>query len=248
MLKPGQMYLWTLATDDSAIAATASELAELLSTAERNEARRLRSTVSRQQFVIARALLKLSLSCHFPVPAGAWRFDRDRYRRPFIAAPAIPTQVWFSVSHTRGLIACLITTSAEAAVDIEKVEHNRDLVLVASEALSPAEQKALSSLSGTDWTARFFDHWTLKEAYAKARGLGLALTFSDIGFDLEEDNTIRAHFSSTAGENSSDWMFWNHQLPTQHSVSVAAKKCRGGEFDIVVKPVKFDGARLAPEV
>src|SRR5882762_1257835 len=103
VLRQGQMYLWTLLTDDVTDAATACRLEAILSADERNEARRFRRDTDRQQFVIARALVRLALSHHFPVAAGAWRFDRDRNGRPFIGAPEILPPVRFSVSHTRGL-------------------------------------------------------------------------------------------------------------------------------------------------
>ena len=241
------MYLWTLPTNGPTDAATANRLQEFLSVQERNEARRFRRVREQQQFVMARALVRLALSRHFPIPSDDWRFDRDRNGRPFIAAPMTPPPVRFSVSHTEGLIACLITLSAEAAVDVEKVEHDQDLAPVAREVLSLAEQSALSRLTGKDWTARFFDHWTLKEAYAKARGLGLSLTLSDIGFDLNPDNSIGVHFSSRVDDNSAAWEFWCRHLSPQHTASVAAKKECGERFEIILRTVQFDGATIAFE-
>src|SRR2546426_1262254 len=247
VLRPGQMVLWTLLTDDTTDAETACRLQEILSADERNEARRFRRVTGRQRFVIARTLVRLALSHHFPIPAGDWRFDRDRNGRPFVVAPAISPPVRFSVSHTHGLVACLITLSAEAAVDVEKVEHSQDLAMVAREVLSPAEQGALSVLSGTDWTTRFFDLWTLKEAYAKARGLGLSLTLSDIGFEIKPDNTISTHFASQIDDDSSDWVFWQRHLSAQHTISVAAKKSFGEGCKLILQPVKIDGTRIYPE-
>ena len=40
---------------------------------------------------------------------------------------------------------------------------------------------------GRDWFARFLVYWTLKEAYLKARGLGISVVLSDIAFDLTAD-------------------------------------------------------------
>ena len=74
--------------------------------------------------------MSLALSHYFPVPAGAWRFARDHNGKPFIASPEVSPAAQFSVSHTEGLIACLITLS-EAAVDVEKIEYDQDLQLVA---------------------------------------------------------------------------------------------------------------------
>lgn len=238
-LKPGRMHLWTLHTDESTDAATSCRLQEILTTDERNEALRFRRVTARQQFVMGRALVRLALSSHFAVAAGDWRFDRDCNRRPFIAAPALSTPIKFSVSHTRGLVACLTSLSAEAAVDVEKVERDENLDLAAREILTPVERKALSALSGTDWTTHFYGLWTLKEAYAKARGLGLSLPLSDIGFDLMPDNTTSTHFAPGTDDDPAAWVFWRRSLQSKHIVSVAAKKKPGEEIEIVLRPHQF---------
>jgi 4'-phosphopantetheinyl transferase len=239
-LTPGRLHLWTVRTDDLNDGVIASRLAPILSTDEQNEARRFRRPRDQHQFVIARALARLALSRHIPVAAADWRFDRDENRKPLIAAPEISPPVRFSISHTQGLVACLIGLCAEAAVDVEKIEPNQDLALVARQVLSPAEQAALNALSGADWTARFFDYWTLKEAYAKARGLGLGLPLNAIGFELEPDETIRAHFAPGVDDDPSAWVFWRRHLPPQHTISVAAKKDVDREFELVVRSVEFD--------
>jgi 4'-phosphopantetheinyl transferase len=40
---------------------------------------------------------------------------------------------------------------------------------------APAEAAALASLPASEQQVRFYEYWTVKEAYLKARGLGLAL-------------------------------------------------------------------------
>ncbi len=247
VLRPGQMYLWTLLTDNTIDAATVCRLQVICSADERIEARRFHRVTDQQQFVIARALVRLALSHHFPIPAGAWRFERDCNRRPFIVAPETSPPIRFSVSHTQGLVACLITLSAEAAVDVEKIEHHQDLAPVARHILSPAEQRTLSVLSGRNWTTSFFDHWTLKEAYAKARGLGLSLPLNDIGFELKPDDSIHVHFASQLNDDPSAWVFWRRNLSPQHIVSVAAKRDFGDAYEIIHRSVKLDGARITAE-
>ena len=114
-----------------------------------------------------------------------------------------------------------------------------------------AELSILSNLSGTDWTTRFFDYWTLKEAYAKARGLGLGLRFKDVAFEEGPDNAIRAHFASSVNDDPSAWLFWRHHLPSKHTISLAVKKDFDGEFRIVRRSVTFDGtsaAEISPRV
>jgi 4'-phosphopantetheinyl transferase len=239
-LRAGQLQLWTVGTDDPADAAIACRLQRILSADEQMESRRFRRARDRDQFIIARALVRLALSQYFPIPAGDWRFDRDNYGKPFVASPQIWPPVRFNVSHTEGLIACLVTRSGEAAVDAEKVEYSRDLPLVARRVFSPAELTALSELSGRNWTTRFFDLWTLKEAYAKARGLGLSLMWSDISFELGPDNAISAHFSSALNDDPSVWVFWRCPLSSRHIIAVAVKRDFQNTLEIVQEWVRFD--------
>jgi 4'-phosphopantetheinyl transferase len=241
-LRPGLMYLWTALTRDQSI----SGLQVILSTDEQKQARRFRRAKDWHQFVIAHALVRLALSRHFPVPASGWHFDRDRNGKPFIAAPEMSPAVQFSISHTEGLVACLITLSAEAAVDVEKVEYTSDLAMVAHQIFSPTELRALRVLSGKDWTARFFDYWTLKEAYAKAQGLGLVFALGDIGFELGPENRISANYASPVDDPLA-WIFWRDHPQSQHAISLAVKRDFDDECEIIHRSVKFDGARIIPE-
>src|SRR6185503_2047144 len=118
-----------------------------------------------------------------------WRASRSRATSaspsPIGASPATrragrtsPGPGW----SRRGMLACLVSLTASAAVDVEHIVHTDDLAHVAEAVLARREREALGRLAGSDWTERFFDYWTLKEAYAKARGEGLGLPFGDIGF------------------------------------------------------------------
>ena len=234
------MHLWTALTHDQRI----SDLQAILSMDEQKRARRFRRASDSRQFVFAHALVRLALSHHLAVPASDWHFDRDSKGKPVIAAPEMFSAVEFSLSHTNGLVACLITLSAEAAVDVEKVKYTHDLALVAHQIFSPTEQRTLSVLSAKDWTERFFDYWTLKEAVAKARGLGLALPLSDISFELDAGNWIRADFACAADDDPSVWIFWRNHPQSQHAMSLAVKRDFDDECEIIQRLVKFDGARI----
>src|SRR5262245_15863116 len=114
-LSPGHLYLWTVSTEQ-ADAKIACRLQVVLSADEQEEGLRFHRARDRHQFIITRALVRLVLSHHFPIPANDWRFGRDRNRKPFITSPRDAPAVQFSLSHTDGLTACLVTLSGQAAV------------------------------------------------------------------------------------------------------------------------------------
>jgi len=243
-LRTGDLYLWIARPGKNAHAAAHIGI---LSVEERQRARRLHRPADHEQFILAHALVRLALSWHFGIPPGEWRFGRNGTGRPFVMTPLIWPMVQFSLSHTHGLAACLITLAPLAAVDVEKVVYDEQLILAAGEVLSGAEQKALSAISRQEWTRRFFDHWTLKEAYSKARGMGLRLPLTDMGFDFAPGGKIQARFAAGLNDDPSAWLFWSARLSWEHAISIAAKKDAGERFEVSLKYVKLQGLRMVFE-
>jgi len=193
---PGQLHLWTLCSDEPPLAQSAA----------------------------AQSLARFALSRHFRVAEHDWRFARDAQGRPYIAWPRLEPAPHFSISHTRGMLACLVSLTASAAVDVEHIVHTGDLAYVAEAVLARREREALGRLAGRDWTERFFDYWTLKEAYAKARGEGLGLPFGDIGFELDGPGAARVRFGPGVDDDPAAWRFWRSRLGPRHALAVAAKE------------------------
>jgi 4'-phosphopantetheinyl transferase len=218
-LRAGELHLWT-ATDDRYPFPDLDEAGFLLAADEREAADRSRP-VRRRQFVCGRVLTRLALSRHCPVRPQEWVFALGPHGKPFILAPENYRGVRFSISHTEGLTACLITTIDMAAVDVERVRTWADLPLIAPMVLSARELSDIESFSGNAWHARFFDYWTLKEAYAKARGMGLGLDLTDIAFELAGQEEVRARFAPAVEDDPGRWTFRRVRLGPHYAAAIA---------------------------
>ena len=53
----------------------------------------------------------------------------------------------------------------------------------------------------------FFDYWTLKEAYIKARGFGLALPLGDFAFKLNPPHAPEIAFEPALEDDPATWQF-----------------------------------------
>jgi 4'-phosphopantetheinyl transferase len=105
----------------------------------------------------------------------------------------------FSLSHTEGVALVGVTRSGDIGVDVERIDRSvRDLTRAV---FTPEE---LDLWDGEPET--FFRRWTLKEAYAKARGLGLSLGLQDFGFDLTEPPLLRC---DSAFDDPEGWHFYS---------------------------------------
>jgi 4'-phosphopantetheinyl transferase len=128
----------------------------------------------------------------------------------------------FNLSHTDGLVA-LAVASSEVGVDVEWRQRPGRTVELADRYFSGPEIAALRDLEAGLQRDRFFDLWTLKEAYIKARGLGLAIplgafAFSDLGGAIAI--TVSPEVSDGPDEA---WRFGLADLGEAHRVAVALR-------------------------
>ena len=177
----GQVDLWA-AAPDSVEPDQLEALARELSPDERERAARFVLEPARRSFVVTRALLRRSLSRYADVPPEAWRFARGPHGKPHLDAAQAALGLCFNVSHTAGLGVCAIASS-EVGVDVQ--DTTRPPARLSERYLTPEERTRLLALPESERAARFYVYWTLKEAYVKARGLGLFLPLTQVGFELE---------------------------------------------------------------
>lgn len=95
--------------------------------------------------------------------------------------PQLPG-VQFSLSHCRGLAAVLLSRYV-CGVDAEGPRPVRPAVI--RRAYAPQEARAIGAAADPD--ALYIRLWTLKEAYAKATGTGIACDLRALCFSLEGD-------------------------------------------------------------
>ncbi len=109
----------------------------------------------------------------------------------------------FNLSHTEGIALVGVTRSSDIGVDVERVDDRRRVSDLTRAVFTPAEQNIWDGEAET-----FFSRWTLKEAYAKARGLGLSLGLQDFGFDLTEPPILHC---GNELDDPDDWRFLSFQ-------------------------------------
>ncbi len=193
----------------------------VLSSDERLRAGRFVFERHRQQYVLAHGLLRFALSEAAPAVAPAdWSFATGRYGRPYVAAPTTSTALHFSLSHTEGCVACIVSRHEPVGVDVEQVSPRNALMETARTAFSQEEIETLRGLAPDDFVARFFDYWTLKEAYLKARGFGLHLPLDRFSMRLAPDQ-IAISFKPEIADDPQRWRFTMSSPSPMHRLSIA---------------------------
>lgn len=148
--------------------------AEILSLDEQERAKRFHRVSDRKHFIVARAALRLVLTRYLNVNARQISFDQNAFGKPRLTGTYDP-DLRFNLAHSSGLALYVIANGREVGVDLERIEPRFATMGLARSLFAREEVAALSILSNEDFVAAFYRCWTRKEAYVKAKGLGLSL-------------------------------------------------------------------------
>lgn len=184
----GGLCLWIAQPDDFATDEVVEKYAPLLTDEERTRWQRFRYPRYRREYLATRALVRSALSHYRPLAAGEWRFEPNAHGKPAVVPDC---GLRFNLSNSPGLVVCLIGTGSDVGVDVEPCERASKIAELAPEVFSPLELTQLEALPDDERLNRALSLWTLKEAYIKARGMGLSLELSKFSFAFGGADGIR---------------------------------------------------------
>lgn len=219
-LGPGEVHVWY--ADPSARPDGDPRLRALLTEDELARVDRRRIEGPRREYLMTRAMLRLTLSRYLDVEPLAWRFAQGAHGKPHIAAPALPLH--FNLTHTRGLIACALSLEPELGIDAEPRERRAPLDIV-DRFFAPPEAGPLWALPEAQRAERFFLLWTLKEAYLKACARGLSVPLSCFWIDLS-GAAPRYRFAPELHEDDTRWqaLAWHPTASHQLAIALPGKR------------------------
>jgi len=229
----GEAHVWWLRPESIAGSETLARWRRLLSDPERGRLDRFRRPGDRHAFLVAHALVRLTLSNYVAVPPAEWDFSTGSLGRPEIAHPAEPA-LRFSLTHTPGLVACVVARDCECGIDAETLGRRGNHPRLARRVLSAAERSEWEALPESERGDRFLVYWTLKEAYLKARGFGLSLAPGRLTFALE-DPLIRLAAAPASEPDLDAWRFTTGRPTPAHTLATAIRRFDGPAPTVVVR-------------
>jgi 4'-phosphopantetheinyl transferase len=174
-----QLYLWCANPEDVLTEAVSEACAQMMSEEECARWQTFRFERHRREYLATRALVRIALSRYHPVAPEAWRFELNSYGKPAVYPDC---GLRFNLSNSAELVVCLIARGAEVGVDAEPYERAGKIADLGPEVFSPLELAQLEALRGRERWDRALSLWTLKEAYIKARGMGLTVPLNKLSF------------------------------------------------------------------
>lgn len=176
---------------------------------------------------IARALVREVLAEELDLPPQSLRFVKGAHGKPDLdrAFHQIDRAIEFNLSHSGNWVV-LAVARERVGIDIENIERENNVLAIADRYFFGEELEELYSFPLLEQRKRFFDYWTLKEAYMKARGEGISLGLSHFGFSVL-GNSITIHMTEAIKDNPDQWQFLCSPLPQSNRVlnSLLSAQC-----------------------
>lgn len=196
-MEPGEIHLWTADLDVEEGFGRA--LRKSLSPDEIERADRFLQEADRQRFTAARGILRRLIGDYRKADPASIRFVYSEKGKPALADGG---GLGFNLSHCQGRAIYALAWDRQLGVDLELPREGVDVVGLAARYFSTAEATRIAAFPEAGRADEFYRLWTAKEAYAKARGLGLSLLGEEpgsaAGFQVEELRLKPSEFSALA--------------------------------------------------
>jgi 4'-phosphopantetheinyl transferase len=133
------------------------------------------------------------------------------------------------------MIVLGITTGRELGVDVENVRAREVSMDIAGHYFAPQEVAVLHAAPANEQQDRFFEYWTFKEAYIKARGMGLSLPLDKFSFHYPHDRAVGIAIDPALSDDAARWQFWQFRPAPEYLVAVCAERVGGQSPRLVVR-------------
>jgi 4'-phosphopantetheinyl transferase len=178
-LSENEVHVWHAALDDR----LADRLKLILSEDEISRANRFHFARDRNHYIVARGLLRRLLAAYLGVGSSELQFLYTDRGKPYLEETQ-RSSINFNLAHSHDMAIYAFSRGRELGVDLEFIREELAGEKIAERFFSRWEISALRSLPAELRKQAFFNCWTRKEAYIKARGEGLSMPLDEFDVSL----------------------------------------------------------------
>ena len=178
-LSVDEVHLWHAKLDDH----VADGFRPLLAEDEIARADRFHFAKDRNHYIVARGLLRKLLASYLRIGAAELRFAYAEKGKPSLDASQRGA-INFNLAHSEARAIYAFSLGRKIGVDLEFIREDVESEQIAERFFSAREIAELRTVPAELRKQAFFNCWTRKEAYIKARGEGLSLPLDEFDVSL----------------------------------------------------------------
>tara|TARA_R110001583_G_C5632027_1_gene407137 strand:- start:1069 stop:1839 length:771 start_codon:yes stop_codon:yes gene_type:complete len=221
-LKNDQIDLWSI--DPTLLSEqTIITLSSILSVEESDNLLKYKNKVAQHTALVTRSICRLVLAQYTKTSPTALQFIRNKHGKPELVDRidngGNQDKIRFNLSHNNHLIIIAVCVNDDIGCDIENPQRKVSIEPITRRFFAQQEHTVLNDLQGIEQQQRFFECWTLKEAFVKATGVGISLGLDTFYFDFNKrskNHTININFNEHYPlDKNATWQFYQAPLKQQ---------------------------------
>jgi 4'-phosphopantetheinyl transferase len=165
-----EVHVWRLCLEQADL--NISQLTRILSHDERIRAASFRFEYDRWRFIIGRGVLRELLASYLGTNPDQIEFYYGAYGKPLLKGFRTG-DIHFNLTHSHYLILYAFARHRMVGIDVEHCQPVPEFEQMTHRILSAKERLRFKLLRNEQRIRAFLESWTLKEAKAKATGIGL---------------------------------------------------------------------------
>jgi 4'-phosphopantetheinyl transferase len=217
---PNEVHVWRAKLDTP----WSWQMDEALTLDDRARADRFRFESDRRRFCVARASLRTILGRYLKTKPNRLEIEVGDYGKPFFANAKATQGLRFNLSHSNQLALIAVTRDREVGIDVEYMRNNFVTDEVAEHFFSPSEVEQFRAVPAELKGQSFFNCWTRKEAYIKARGEGLYCPLDQFDVSLRPGEPARLLSSRIDSGESARWSFQELHAGANYAATLAVER------------------------
>ena len=223
------VHIWVVNQADLDASALERLALDWLQVAEQKRYQRLIFDHHRRQLLLGKWLTRTCLSEYVDREPAAWEIQTTAHGKPELVSKQLDRPLCFNLSHSGDCMVLAVCRHPQLGVDLENASRERRVGKIADRFFAPTEVNALLALPQARQLERFYDLWTLKEAYLKARGLGLAIALDSFAFSFKEGNISLSEYQMPSGEQL-PWQIWQLLTDPPFKLALAVQSANPGKI------------------
>jgi len=234
-----EVHVWRATLDQTPL--QIQSFLDSLTADEQARADRFYFEKDREHFIVARGVLRAILGGYLNRVPESLSFSYSAHGKPFLAGDTIR----FNMSHSHGIALYAVTRGREVGIDIERIRVDVEVAEIAERFFSCRGAAMLRALSAEVQREAFFNCWTRKEAYIKARGEGLSLPLDQFDVALAPGEPAALLDTRPDASEAARWSL-RELPPTPNYVAALAVAGHGWRFTCWQWPSLGLDAAIAP--
>lgn len=180
---PNEVHVWKIYLKSPGLC----DKREILSVDERVRASRFRFHTDSDRFIAARSSLRIILARYLQIQPAGLKFGQNAFGKPHLAGGQDQLGLRFNISHSHDMALLAVARNRDVGVDVEFRRPDFATDEIAQRFFSRLERNQLAAIAAEQKTEAFFNCWTRKEAYIKARGVGLSFPLDQFDVSFAPD-------------------------------------------------------------